>query len=155
MKDRIRQLMETKHLTQQRFAEMINISAASLSSIFNERTKPTLNHVDAIRQSFPDINLSWLLYGEGDMFVAPGQSALPHQEKQTSIPADDLMLDFDDTPTAPLQAGEDRVAANAPRNQSYRPEKVVVKTVDKPQRQISEIRIFYDDQTWETFVPKK
>ena len=30
-----------------------------------------------------------------------------------------------------------------------------VKIVDKPQRRITEIRIFYDDQTWETFVPKK
>ena len=30
-----------------------------------------------------------------------------------------------------------------------------VKYIDKPQRKITEIRIFYDDQTWETFVPKK
>ena len=30
-----------------------------------------------------------------------------------------------------------------------------VKNFDKSQRKITEIRIFYDDQTWETFVPKK
>ena len=30
-----------------------------------------------------------------------------------------------------------------------------MKYFDKPQRQVTEIRIFYDDQTWETFVPKK
>jgi hypothetical protein len=30
-----------------------------------------------------------------------------------------------------------------------------VKYIDKPQRNITEIRIFFDDQTWETFVPKK
>ncbi len=30
-----------------------------------------------------------------------------------------------------------------------------VKYMDKQQRKITEIRIFYDDQTWETFVPKK
>ena len=30
-----------------------------------------------------------------------------------------------------------------------------VKIIDKPIRQITEIRIFYNDQTWETFVPKK
>ncbi len=34
-------------------------------------------------------------------------------------------------------------------------ERVVIKEVEKPQRQITEIRIFFDDQTWETFVPKK
>ena len=38
-----------------------------------------------------------------------------------------------------------------------RPEMVVneVKMQDKPQRRVLEIRVFYDDQTWETFVPAK
>ena len=31
---------------------------------------------------------------------------------------------------------------------------IVIKEVDKPQRKITEIRIFYNDNTWETFVPK-
>ena len=31
----------------------------------------------------------------------------------------------------------------------------VVKNIDIKQRSITEIRIFYSDQTWETFVPKK
>jgi hypothetical protein len=34
-------------------------------------------------------------------------------------------------------------------------ERQEVKTIDKPQRRITEIRVFYDDQTWETFVPQK
>ena len=34
-------------------------------------------------------------------------------------------------------------------------EQYVVKNIDKPQRKITEIRIFFDDQTWETFLPKK
>ena len=34
-------------------------------------------------------------------------------------------------------------------------EQFIVKNIDKPQRKITEIRIFFDDQTWETFLPKK
>ena len=49
MKDRIRQIMEAQHMTQQTFANFIGINAASLSSIFNERTRPTLNIVEAIK----------------------------------------------------------------------------------------------------------
>ena len=30
-----------------------------------------------------------------------------------------------------------------------------VKIADKPQRRVIEIRVFYDDQTWDTFVPAK
>ena len=40
---------------------------------------------------------------------------------------------------------------HTPKNQPHEN----VKYIDKPQRKITEIRIFYDDQTWETFVPKK
>jgi len=31
----------------------------------------------------------------------------------------------------------------------------LVKKINKPQRSITEIRIFFDDQTFESFVPKK
>ena len=31
--------------------------------------------------------------------------------------------------------------------------KQVVKYLDKPVRKITEIRVYYDDQTWETFAP--
>ena len=47
MKDRIRQIMEAQHMSQQTFANFIGINAASLSSIFNDRTRPTLNTVEA------------------------------------------------------------------------------------------------------------
>ena len=74
MKDRIRQLMISQHMTQQSFAEYIGISSASLSSIFNDRTKPTLNTVEAIRAKFPSINLDWLVSGIGSMFKEVSES---------------------------------------------------------------------------------
>ena len=59
-------------MNQQTFAKMTGISTASLSSIFNSRTQPTLMHVEAIKKKFPNINLEWLLYGVGGMFVPTG-----------------------------------------------------------------------------------
>lgn len=58
MKDRIKRLMESQHMTQQDFADYIGISSASLSSIFTGRTKPTLNTVEAIKEN---IRLSVLI----------------------------------------------------------------------------------------------
>ena len=141
--------MESQHLSQSNFAEKLNISAASLSSIFNDRTRPTLNHVDAIRKSFPGINLQWLLYGEGEMFLtAQNQAALsPGADTERGAGGyTETMLDFD-APTAPPVVP----ATQTP----VRPERIETKIIDKPQRHITEIRIFYDDQTWETFLPKK
>ena len=65
MKDRIRQIMESQHMTQQVFAQFIEMSPASLSSIFNGRTKPTLNIVEAIKKKIPDISIDWLMFGSG------------------------------------------------------------------------------------------
>ena len=39
MKDRIRQIMESQHMTQQVFADFIGLAPATLSSIYNERTR--------------------------------------------------------------------------------------------------------------------
>ena len=68
MKDRIRDLMESLHKSQQEFAQMIEMSPASLSSIFNGRTKPTLNIVEAIKKKIPDISIEWLMFGQGSMY---------------------------------------------------------------------------------------
>ena len=68
MEGRIRQIMEAKQMSQKEFAECTNISPASLSSIFNGRTRATNNHTLAIHQAFPDVNINWLLFGEGSMY---------------------------------------------------------------------------------------
>ena len=79
MKDRIIQLMETQHLTQQSFADLLGISASTLSNIIKEKSKPTLNQVEAIKSKFPSINIEWLLFGYGPMFkdAHPDASASP------------------------------------------------------------------------------
>ena len=61
IKDRIRLIMEDQHMTQQVFADYLQQSPATLSSIFNGRTRPTLNIVEAIKTKIPDISTEWLL----------------------------------------------------------------------------------------------
>ena len=170
MKDRIRQLMEDQHLTQQNFAQQIGISTATLSSIFNDRTKPSLLIVDAIHKKFPQVRLEWLLDGtlpmyvsqaEGQEVVAPsGESGMAGEngngmaggamgESALNFSADDATT----SPTSPSLFDDAQM-----RGVNHTPKKIAqtaVKYIDKPQRKITEIRIFYDDQTWETFVPKK
>ena len=55
--------MEDQHMTQQVFADFLQQSPATLSSIFNGRTRPTLQVIDAIKSKIPDISIEWLLYG--------------------------------------------------------------------------------------------
>lgn len=67
MRERIRQVMDSMGLSQQEFAQKLGMSPASLSNIFNGRSNPTNNHVQAIHRAFPNINTNWLMFGEGTM----------------------------------------------------------------------------------------
>lgn len=154
--------MESKNMNQQSFAQALGISSASLSSIFNGRTKPTLNHVEAIRKKFPNISLDWLMFGKGDMYTQdnasnPSTPPLSGASTPDAGTTREPSLNFDQDASYP---SEPRGSANAeqgtasPINPQANIEKTVVKYVDKPHRKITEIRVFFDDQTYELFVPK-
>ena len=153
--------MESQHMTQQLFADFIGQSPATLSSIFNGRTRPTLNIVEAIKKKIPNINTDWLMFGSGDMYLvqnAPSGDLFSAEEGGADThPIDqNPMLDFDAAPqVAPQNAPQAPQNFNSVRNTHPEIVHQEVKVVDKPQRKVIEIRVFYDDQTWDTFVPAK
>lgn len=149
--------MENQHMSQQVFADFLQQSPATLSSIFNGRTRPTLNVVDAIKSKIPDINIEWLLYGTGEMFVAHPDISDPNSSDMSD--ATDLMLKFEDSvPMASHTPQESPSQTNLYRGaKNLHPELVreEAKGIDKAPRKVTEIRVYYDDQTYETFVPAK
>jgi len=154
MKDRIRQVMESLHMTQQEFADKTQIGAATLSNIFNDRTRPSLNVVELIKKNIPSISTDWLLLGVGSMYVndAP-QSDGPSDELNMSQAGELPFADFatptpQQIPVAPHYQPNPKYVRNE-TNASYTP------TPEKPQRKVTEIRVYYDDQTWESFSPSK
>lgn len=160
-------------MTQQEFAECIKVAPATLSSIFTGRTAPSLKVVEAIKGRFPDISTDWLMFGKGTMVDAQGMDADGVHE--SPLPSDGQpTVDFGapvGTPTASVGASAGRASAvvsasgavatavvagkKAAVGQSADNGFQIVNNYDKTARRIVEIRIFYDDQTWETFVPKK
>ncbi len=150
--------MEDQHMTQQVFADFLQQSPATLSSIFNGRTRPTLNIVDAIKMKIPNINVEWLLYGTGNMYITHSSTS---EEEKMENPAgqQDLVLDFehpDPISPNPVQ----NATSPAPFPQGVRNTRIEypmeeVKTIEKEPRHVTEIRVYYDDQTYETFIPSK
>ena len=153
--------MESQHMTQQVFADYIQQSPATLSSIFNGRTRPTINIVEAIKKKIPNISTDWLMFGSGDMYLPqndPLEDGLNQAETGSETPSlvKNPMLDFDPSPSpTPQNPVSQPLNSNSVRNTRLDFEYKEVKTTDKPQRRITEIRVFYDDQTWETFIPQK
>lgn len=141
--------MESNHMTQKIFSQFTGISEGSLSGVLNNKTRPTLQMVDAIHKHFPQVSLEWLMYGVGSMEPAAGS---PDSEASADRPEGGLTdtaapspLLFDAAQVSAEQRGVSE-PSGAYQNQ--------IKYIDRPQRKITEIRVFYDDQTWETFSPK-
>ncbi|WP_315547644.1 helix-turn-helix transcriptional regulator [Prevotella koreensis] len=156
MKDRIRQIMESQHMTQQTFAQFIGISPAALSSIFNGRTNATLNTVEAIKSKLPALNSDWLLFGKGKMYE--GELSGDDDNTTGGQANGEPMLDFGETEsTIASYPHQSPIINNAGRQNPASQRQVLkpeVKYVERSQRQITEIRIYFDDLTYETFVPK-
>lgn len=150
---RIRRIMDASKMSQQDFAAKLEISPASLSSIFNGRTNPTNNHTVAIHRAFPKINLNWLLFGEGEMEeTSTGGNA---NTPSTPIPSNDLFSNIAQTENSapPHYDPAERTRRNIYNNET--PYTNEVKRIDIKKRVVKEIRVFFDDGTYETFVPQK
>ena len=154
IKDRIRMIMEREKVPPIVFAETIGVQQSTLSHILNDRNKPSLEVVMKVHQKYDYVNLEWLLYGKGEMMVS---------EEGTSFSSsnhDYLPSLFDENPVNPSK--ETTLPENRKetplRNAENAPKEIVkqeIRYIEKPARKITEIRIFFDDNTYETFRPEK
>lgn len=138
MKERIIQIMQKAGLNKSEFAEKIGVAVSLLSHIISGRNNPSLNVVMGIHKAYPGININWLLYGEGEMMAS-------ETAKNPEIPTDDQMVfNFStDKPSTPAETGHKDAI------------KEEIRYIEKPAPKITEIRIFFDNGTYEVFKPDK
>lgn len=180
MIERIRSIMDYAKLSQQDFAARLGISPASLSSILTGRTNPTNKHVMGVHVAFPEINVNWLMFGEGEMLVngAPSHTLSGDEDGALDTASEIVQLESAtsnvegvSSTDAPFAMAPDVVdvhnrAAVEPRAGIVSPRREQRITsrgngnmatmginIDKDERKIKEIRVFYSNGTYESFVP--
>jgi hypothetical protein len=101
------------------------------------------------------------MFGVGDMYLSESSNHTVSTERDNMVPEGNEvsvspMLNFEEdiipTPQTNYSHPQNYNSVKSTRSEI---EKTEVKFVDKPQRKIIEIRVFYDDQTYDTFEPKK
>lgn len=99
MKDRLRNLIDDKHLKNGQFAELLGINPAGVSHLLSGRNNPGYELITKILQRFPDVSADWLLLGVGPMYRADAE---PAASVATSSPTMDTSVaptfDFPPTP---------------------------------------------------------
>ena len=93
---RLKKVIEYYGESASSFAEKIGVQRSSISHILSGRNKPSLEFVMKVLQTYPEVDLYWLLYGKGS-FPTPlnkvntqikttsKQNTLPGVEAENSV----------------------------------------------------------------------
>ena len=157
MVNRIFTFIESLQLTPTEFADTIGVSRASISSIKTGRTQPTLSLIEKIKQRFPNVDINWLILGEGDAPI------VNRSEQEIELFTDDeIKAEIEVTQTS----SNDDTAANeyqavyiaeTPRKIEEEPQvvnqedNVPIQSTTERKRSVKKVILLYDDGSFEEF----
>lgn len=176
--DRIVELIKFLELSPTAFADEIGIQRSGLSHIMKGRNKPSLDVVQKIVSRFPDINLTWLVNGIGNISSST-PSVINLQQKQAQATPKEPENPFKNTLfDAVSQETKGKEEVQPVKNNGFTHEDFVVKENPAPRmaektqvtasqqpfsapqpnippvspgKNIDKILIFYTDNTFEEF----
>lgn len=70
MKDRIAHIIRAKNLTAAEFAIRLGIQPSNISHLLSGRNNPSLEFVKKLKETFPEYNLDWIVFGRGPMTIS-------------------------------------------------------------------------------------
>ncbi len=160
---RLKGFIDEMGLTNSQFADQCGIPRPSLSQLLSGRNKKISDViVGQIHSTFPRLSVLWLLFGEGAMFVSsPSASSEPD-------PADDFYgennlftgLRSEENNFSNLKPLNDvKNTSNIGDRNTFRADgntKDLMHEIEKLRknpRKVTQITVYYDDSTFETFFP--
>ena len=146
IKDRFKMIMDREQLTAGAFAESIDVAQATISHILSSRNNPSTEVILKLHKRYNDINLEWLLTGKGNM----SNNSPSTEDGGFDYP---LFADNPENLSNETSASENRKEIALETAQKL-PKEIVKQEIiykERPPRKKTEIRIFFDDNTYETF----
>lgn len=142
-------VMDREKLTAGAFAESIGVAQATISHILGPRNKyPSTEVILRLHQRYNDINLEWLLTGKVIWVII---RIHPKTMDSTIL----IRRESGNLSNGPEESKNRKEIALETALKS--PKEIVKQEIiykERPPRKITEIRIFFDDNTYETFKPE-
>ncbi|MBB4118144.1 transcriptional regulator with XRE-family HTH domain [Mesonia hippocampi] len=131
---RLENILEYYSLSASSFADQIDVGRSSISHILSGRNKPSLDFIMKIADSFPEVDLYWLLKGEGSF---PKKEDTPPSINTSKTVEQQSSLNFSEA-DVPIPTQLDKVPPKPYKNPDE------AKTIKK-------VVILYTDGTFEAF----
>ncbi len=143
MKDRIIQLLNSEGLSASKFADIIGVQRSSMSHIISGRNNPSLDFIQKIIRSFPNVSGDWLISGSGEMDKQQSSTSLFQD-----LPKDENSASHQSTQPPKLKK-EANESAHAKANQM--PE--LDASAFLSGKRIEKVVVFYSDKTFKEYNP--
>lgn len=156
MKNRIVDFIETESLTAAEFADKVGVQRSNVSHVLNGRSNPSYIFIQKILEAFPKINSRWLITGEGEMY---DKRELVEQSVATAPSFQNNLFSLPNTPEqSPETILQEKTEKKPIKNEVTSGETANIeiateKTVDRTDKKVTRVLIFYDNHTFEDFRP--
>lgn len=142
MNERIRLLIESLGLTQAEFAEKVGIQPSTLSNALRGRNDVSSTIIIKIHETYPEISINWLMFGEGESNIESVAGAKPRENLIFSSDSSNLSEYGRDLELK--NEAESFVKGNADVLER-------VTQIREDDRRVVRIMVFYSDNTFESF----
>ena len=85
MKDRLKEIIEYYGITPNAFSQKIGVSEGAIRKILKENTTLRSDNLEKIAQTFTNIDLHWLITGQGSMFLKERPSEPQEQPSDNAL----------------------------------------------------------------------
>lgn len=147
MNQRLQQFLAAENISQAQFADTIEVARASVSHVLAGRNKPGYEFIKSIADSYPQLNLEWLISGKGKMYkMDPPAIAFQKQEekKEEESFRTELFAPEEEQNDVVQDVKAEKSASISKSDTSNNTPQVV-----NNQRTIEKIVIFYSDNTYQ------
>lgn len=145
MNTRLKQFLSAENISQSEFAETMNIVRASVSHILSGRNKPGYEFIRSLMQNYPNLNIEWLVLGQGKMYRIAEQIQQP---KSPAPPADELLFPVEDDE---ISLPDEEVAAPKEISNEINTLGNVTQSINN-QRKITKIVVLFDDGSYQEIL---
>ncbi len=162
---RLKVFMDSLGIQSSQFADSCEIPRPSFSQLLSGRNQKVSDVlIKKIHSAYPELSVMWLMFGEGNM-LSKSDDEDEHEKRMDQNSAEKPEKPVNDKESSVYSSltglnADEKATQNSIFQQFEDNKKILelqlqIEKLQKNPRRVAQITVYYDDSTFETFLPSK
>ncbi len=167
---RLKLFIDSINMPTTQVADLCDIPRPSFSQLLSGRNQKVSDVlISKIHKAYPDLSVMWLMFGEGPMLTTEQKAAEKTQAEEQAKGSEESPQ-ITESPisgqqtqgysnvsglTQPQNIANNNIIQQLEENKKILELQLQIEKMQKNPRRVTQITVYYDDLTYETFVPAK